>query len=67
MNKWLEYIRKYLSFFFIMLGVFYLVNEIESWQSLFTDNTIQFAFLMTIGFLLMNSGGKLFEKIKESL
>lgn len=67
MNKWVEHIRKYFSFFFVMLGVCYLVNEIESWQSLLTDNKIQFAFLMTIGFLLINSSEKLFKKIKESL
>ena len=50
-----------------VLGVCYLVNEIESWQYLLTDNKIQFAFLMTIGFLLINSSEKLFKKIKESL
>lgn len=67
MVKWLAYIRKYLNIFFIMLGIFYLVNEIESWQSFFADNKIQFAFLMTIGFLLINSSEKLFKKIKEIL
>lgn len=67
MNKLLGYIRKYLGYFFIMLGVYYLVDEIESWKSLFTDNKIQFAFLVTIGFWLINLSEKLFKKIKESL
>lgn len=54
MGKWLEYIRYYLKIFFIMLGVYYIVNEHESWNSLVKDNNMQFAFVMTIVFMLIN-------------
>lgn len=63
MGNWSEYIRKYFGFFFIMIGIYYLVNEHESWKSFFADNNIQFAFLTTIGFLIINLSEKLFKKI----
>ena len=42
-----------------MLGVYYLVIEIESWQSFFVDTKIKFAFIMAIVILIINSGGNI--------
>lgn len=67
MNKWLQYIKNFFNFFFVMLGVYYLVIEIESWQSFFVDTKIKFAFIMAIVILIMNSGGNILMETRKKL